>query len=57
MKTFKKYYPFWLGILIIAYMNSFPSLREFPSMAMFAMFVIGYFKLTKLHEDEPEDYL
>ena len=52
MKTFKKYYPFWLGILILIYINSFPSLRESPSMAMFAMFVIGYFKLTKIHEDE-----
>jgi hypothetical protein len=46
---FLKYYPFWLGLIVLIFINGIPILREAPSFAMILMYIIGYFKLTKLH--------
>jgi hypothetical protein len=46
---FLKYYPFWLGILVLIVMNGYPILREYPSVPMLFMFLIGWFKFTKIH--------
>jgi hypothetical protein len=49
MKTIKKYYPFWLGIICLILINGIPIFREAPSIGMILMYLIGYFKWTKLH--------
>jgi len=49
MEKIKKYYPFWLGLLVFIALNGFEIIREAPSMGMLIMYLIGYFKLTKLH--------
>jgi hypothetical protein len=49
MEKIKKYYPFWLGLLVFITLNGFEIIREAPSMGMLIMYLIGYFKLTKLH--------
>lgn len=50
MDKVKKYYPFWLGLLVLVILNSYPIFREAPSIGMMLMYIIGYFKLTKLHD-------
>lgn len=50
MNTFKKYYPFWLGLIIFIILNASPQLRQAPSIPMLIMYLIGYFKLTKFHK-------
>jgi succinate-acetate transporter protein len=50
MKTFLKYYPFWLGLLVLIILNSFSIIRQAPSMGMIIMYLIGYFQLTKIHD-------
>jgi len=44
-----KYYPFWLGMLILIIINGHFILREYPSVSMLFMFLIGWFKFTKIH--------
>ena len=51
MEKIKKYYPFWLGLLVFIILNGFEIIRSAPSTGMLIMYLIGYFKLTKLHED------
>ena len=48
MSKIKKYYPFWLGLLIFIVLNGIPIMREAPSIFSLLMYIIGYFKLTKL---------
>lgn len=48
-ETFLKYYPFWSGILVLIYINSYDVLRECPSIPMLFMFLIGWFRFTKIH--------
>lgn len=50
MEKIKKYYPFWLGFLVFIALNGFQIIREAPSIGMLIMYLIGYFKLTKLHD-------
>jgi len=50
MEKIKKYYPFWLGLLVFITLNGFEIIRGAPSMGMLIMYLIGYFKLTKLHD-------
>jgi hypothetical protein len=50
MEKIKKYYPFWLGLLIFIILNGYEIIREAPSSGMLIMYLIGYFKLTKLHD-------
>jgi len=52
MKIVKKYYPFWLGLLVFIILNGFEIIRSAPSIGMLIMYLIGYFKLTKLHNLE-----
>ena len=49
MEKIKKYYPFWLGLIVFIILNGIEIIREAPSMGMLIMYLIGYFKLTKLH--------
>ncbi len=46
----KKYYPFWLGIVALISINGITVFREAPSIGMFIMYIIGYFKLTNFNE-------
>ncbi len=48
-QKFLKYYPFWYGILIWLSLNGYPILRESPSIPMLFMFLIGWFRFTKIH--------
>lgn len=50
MKTFLKYYPFWLGLLVLVILNSYPIIRQAPSTGMIIMYLVGYFQLTKFHK-------
>ena len=50
MEKIKKYYPFWLGLLVFISLNGIELIREAPSIGMLIMYLIGYFKLTKLHD-------
>lgn len=52
MKIFLQYYPFWLGIFFLILLNGISIMRELPSIPMMIMYLIGYFKLTKLHNDD-----
>ena len=48
MVNFKKYYPFWLGLIVtIVLIGIF---KEAPSFAAIGGFVVGYYKVTKLHD-------
>ena len=47
-QKFLKYYPFWLGICALVILNSFSGMREHPSIPMFIMFLIGWFRFTKI---------
>lgn len=47
---FLKYYPFWLGLIVMLAIIDLT--REFSSLGILLAFIIGYFKLTKLHENE-----
>jgi hypothetical protein len=49
MEKIKKYYPFWLGLLIFVLLNGVDIIRQNPNMGMLIMYIIGYFKLTKLN--------
>jgi hypothetical protein len=49
MEKIKKYYPFWLGLLFLIFINGFESIRQAPSVGMIIMYLVGYFQLTKLH--------
>ena len=49
MRVFKKYYPFWLGLIYCVFIVGLT--REFSSLGIFLAYIIGYFKITKLHED------
>ncbi len=50
MDKIKKYYPFWLGLLVFIILNSFEVIRQAPSLGMLFMYIIGYFRLTKIHD-------
>ena len=50
MEKIKKYYPFWLGLLFLIGLNGIEIIRQAPSMGMLIMYLVGYFKLTKLHD-------
>ncbi len=50
MEKIKKYYPFWLGLIVFIFLNGIEIIRHAPSVGMLIMYLIGYFKLTKLHE-------
>ncbi len=50
-KTLLKYYPFWLGLIVLIILNSYPIIRQAPSVGMLLMYIIGYFKVTKFHND------
>jgi hypothetical protein len=50
MQIIKKYYPFWLGLLVFILLNASPLIRQAPSVGMLIMYLIGYFKLTKLDD-------
>jgi hypothetical protein len=50
MEKLKKYYPFWLGVLVLIALNGYEIFRQAPSIAMLIMYLVGYFKLTKLHD-------
>jgi hypothetical protein len=50
IEKLKKYYPFWLGLLVFIGLNGIEIIRESPSIGMLIMYLIGYFKLTKLHD-------
>lgn len=50
MEKFKKYYPFWLGLLFFIALNGIEIIRQAPSMGMLIMYLVGYFKLTKFHK-------
>jgi len=45
----KKYYPFWLGLIIC--IGIIGLTKDFPSFGTLLAFLLGYFKLTKLHND------
>lgn len=49
MKTLKKYYPFWLGLLTLLILNFFEIIKQDPITGMIIMYLVGYFRLTKLH--------
>mgnify|MGYP003595250688 CR=1 FL=1 len=49
MIKFKKYYPFWLGLLICLLLIN--KTKEYSSVGILLAYLIGYFKLTKLHND------
>ena len=49
MNKIKKYYPFWLGLLICVILIS--KTKEYSSFGILLAYLIGYFKLTKLHND------
>jgi hypothetical protein len=48
LEWLKKYHAFWLGIICLIIINGTPIFREAPSMGMLFMFLIGFFKWTKL---------
>ena len=48
-QKFLKYYPFWLGILVLVNINGYYIMRECPSIPMLFMFLIGWFRFTKIH--------
>ena len=48
-QKFLKYYPFWLGILVLVSINGYSIMRECPSIPMLFMFLIGWFRFTKIH--------
>jgi hypothetical protein len=48
-QKFLKYYPFWLGILVLVRINGYSIMRECPSIPMLLMFLIGWFRFTKIH--------
>jgi hypothetical protein len=48
-QKFLKYYPFWLGIIVLIGINGYPILRQYPSIPMLFMFLIGWFRFTKIH--------
>jgi hypothetical protein len=50
MEKIKKYYPFWLGLLVLIFLNGIEIIRIAPSTGMLIMYLIGYFQLTKLHD-------
>jgi hypothetical protein len=50
MEKIKKYYPFWLGVLVCIFLNGNEIIREAPSIGMLLMYLIGFFKWTKLHD-------
>jgi len=47
---FFKYYPFWLGLLVLVGLNGYTELRAHPSIPMLIIYIIGYFKLTKFEK-------
>jgi hypothetical protein len=51
MKRFiKKAHPFLLALAYLIFLNSFKIIREAPSIGMIIMFIIGYFKLSKIDD-------
>jgi hypothetical protein len=48
-QKFLKYYPFWLGIIVLVSINGYSIMRECPSVPMMFMFLIGWFRFTKIH--------
>ena len=50
MEKIKKYYPFWLGVLVCISINGYEIIRDAPSIGMLLMYLIGFFKWTKLHD-------
>ena len=47
-KVFFKYYPFWLGLILCIFFIGY--FQNTPTIAVFAAFIMGYYKTTKLHE-------
>jgi hypothetical protein len=47
-EKFLKYLPFWLGIYMLVLLNSCSTMREHPSIPMFIMYLIGWYRSTKL---------
>lgn len=48
IETIKKYYPFWLGLIVCIALIGFGSQHGW-SFAVFGAYIMGYFNLTKLH--------
>lgn len=48
----KKYYPFWLGLFMIICLLGTCVKYNIASFAVIGAYLIGFFKLSKLHEDE-----
>lgn len=49
MSNIKKYYPFWLGLIVCLILIGKSSQYGFWSFSVLGAYLIGYFKLTKLH--------
>lgn len=49
MKKFKEYYPFWLGLYFAICLVGYGANTGYWSFAIFVAYLMGYFKLTKLH--------
>lgn len=47
----KKYYPFLLGLFITISLIGICARYDCMSLAVIGAFILGYFKLTKLHKD------
>lgn len=52
MKTINKYYPFILGLLICLILIGKSSQHGLWSFSVLTVYLIGYFKLTKFHDDK-----
>jgi len=42
---FLEYYPFWLGLIVCIFLMRWST----PTFAILFAFILGYYKLTKLH--------
>lgn len=51
MKIIKKYYPFWLGLAVCIILIGKSAQYELLSFSVLLAYLIGYFKLTKLHNE------
>lgn len=48
-KTFNKYYPFWLGLIICVILIGKSAQYGLWSFSVLLAYLIGYFKLTKFN--------
>lgn len=49
MEKILKYYPFWIGLIICLILSRLPIEYNFECITI--SFILGYFKLTKFHNN------